>query len=259
MSGKRRRKIAGADKRRGENGAVRLDKFLSVTATATRSETKRAVRAGEVLVNGIAAADPAADVDENTAHVVFRGVPVAYRRHHYILLNKPAGFVSATEPEKNAPGVLSLLPEKYTSLGLFPCGRLDKDTVGLLLLTDDGETAHRLLAPRRHVEKRYRFSVEQPLTGREKAAFLAGVTLSDGTVTAPADIEPDDTGQGGVITLTEGKYHQIKRMMGALGNRITFLERVSFGPLTLPPDLPRGAWRPLTEAEEKALLDAAGN
>ncbi len=235
---------------------MRLDKFLSVTATATRSETRRAVRAGEVIVNGAVARDPADDIDENTAVVAFRGQTVTYRKHHYILLNKPAGYVSATED--SGPTVLSLLPEKYTVLGLFPCGRLDKDTEGLMLLTDDGETAHRLLSPRRHVTKRYAFRVERPLTEPEKAAFRAGLTLSDGTTTAPADIETDETGAAGVVTLTEGKYHQIKRMMGALGNRITALERVSFGPLTLPADLPRGAWRPLTDEEETALLAAAG-
>ena len=234
---------------------MRLDKFLSVTATATRSETRRAVKKGEVTVNGVPARDPAADIDESTAAVIFRGQPVAYRRHYYILLNKPAGYVSATED--SGPTVLSLLPEKYTALGLFPCGRLDKDTEGLLLLTDDGELAHRLLSPRRHVQKRYRFAVEHPLTGAETAAFRVGLTLSDGTTTAPAGIETDESGAAGVVTLTEGKYHQIKRMMGALGNRITALERISFGPLTLPADLPRGAWRALTEQEEAALLAAA--
>ena len=234
---------------------MRLDKYLSVTATATRSETKKAVRAGEVTVNGVPAKDPADDIDENTAAVTFRGVPVAYRRHHYILLNKPAGYVSATED--SGPTVLTLLPEKYTVMGLFPCGRLDKDTEGLLLLTDDGETAHRLLSPRRHVQKRYRFTAEHAITGAEIAAFRAGLTLSDGTKTAPAGMELNADGKSGVVTLTEGKYHQIKRMMGALGNRVVTLERISFGPLTLPADLPRGAWRELTKEEEAALLQAA--
>jgi len=236
---------------------VRLDKYLSVTATATRSETRKAVRAGEVTVNGAPARDPAENVDENTVAVTFRGTPVVYRRRHYILLNKPAGYVSATED--SGPTVLSLLPEKYTVMGLFPCGRLDKDTEGLLLLTDDGDTAHRLLSPRRHVKKRYRFTAEHDITGAEMAAFRAGMTLSDGTKTAPAGMELNADGKSGIVTLTEGKYHQIKRMMGALGNRIVMLERISFGPLDLPADLPRGAWRPLTDEEEAALLEAAEN
>lgn len=243
-------------KAKGASG-VRLDKFLSVTATATRSETRRAAKKGEILVDGVPVGDPATDVDERTAAVVFRGVPVIYQKYHYILLNKPEGVVSATED--GGPTVLALLPEKYTVMGLFPCGRLDKDTVGLLLLTNDGDTAHRLLSPRRHVQKRYRFAAERPLTEAEADAFRAGLTLSDGTKTAPAGIELDAGGASGVITLTEGKYHQIKRMMGALGNRITMLERISFGPLDLPTDLPRGAWRPLTEKEKAALLAAAGN
>ena len=126
-----------------------------------------------------------------------------------------------------------------------------------MLLTDDGDTAHRLLSPRRHVTKRYRFTVKFPLTEEECARFREGLVLEDGYETKPADISLDADGKSGVITLIEGKYHQIKRMMLALHNQITSLERISFGPLTLPADLPRGAWRELTNEEEKALLEAA--
>ena len=235
---------------------MRLDKLLTVTATATRSEAAKAVRAGCVLVNGVPAkrADMTVSPTEDT--VVYRGEPVHYREHYYILLNKPVGYVSATEDGRELT-VLALLPEKYTVLGLFPCGRLDKNTEGLMLLTDDGDTAHRLLSPRRHVEKRYRFTVKFPLTEAECARFREGLTLEDGYETKPADIRLDADGKSGVITLIEGKYHQIKRMMLALHNQITSLERISFGPLTLPSDLPRGAWRELTKEEETALLEAA--
>jgi len=235
---------------------MRLDKLLTVTATATRSEAGRAVRAGQVLVNGLPAKRADMPVSPEQDAVIFRGMPVVYRSHYYILLNKPAGYVSATE-DGRAPTVLALLPEKYTVLGLFPCGRLDKNTEGLMLLTDDGDTAHRLLSPRRHVAKRYRFTVKFPLTEAECARFREGLVLEDGYETKPADILLDEGGRSGVITLIEGKYHQIKRMMLALHNQITSLERISFGPLTLPADLPRGAWRALTKEEETALLEAA--
>ena len=235
---------------------VRLDKLLTVTATATRSESARAVRAGAVLVNGVAAKSSAMQVDPERDRVVFCGSEVVYRLHHYVILNKPQGYVSATEDGKD-PTVLELLPQKYTTLGLFPCGRLDKNTLGLMLLTDDGELAHRLLSPRHHVEKRYFFRVKFPLNEAECMQFREGLVLEDGYETKPAGIELSPDMKSGIITLVEGKYHQIKRMMLALHNQITHLERISFGPLTLPQDLERGAWRELTGAEEQALLDAA--
>ena len=235
---------------------MRLDKFLTVTATATRSEAARAVRAHTVLVNGEAVKSAAIQIDPERDRVEYCGKTVLYRAHHYLILNKPQGYVSATEDGK-APTVLDLLPQKYTALGLFPCGRLDKNTLGLMLLTDDGELAHRLLSPRRHIEKRYFFRVKFPLNETECARFRDGLVLEDGYETKPAGIELSPDMRSGVITLVEGKYHQIKRMMLALHNQITHLERISFGPLALPEDLPRGAWRELTAEEEKALAAAA--
>ena len=235
---------------------MRLDKLLTVTATATRSEAARAVRAGTVLINGRAATTASMQVDPQKDRVLYCGSEVVYRAHHYLMLNKPAGYVSATEDGKD-PTVLDLLPQKYTTLGLFPCGRLDKNTVGLMLLTDDGELAHRLLSPRRHVEKQYFFRVKFPLNEAECARFKEGLVLDDGYETKPAGIELDEDLHSGVITLVEGKYHQIKRMMQALHNQITHLERIRFGPLALPQDLARGEWRELTGEEEQMLLDAA--
>lgn len=235
---------------------MRLDKFFSVTATATRGEAARAVRAGQVTVNGAVAKSVSMQIDPGRDEIALGGTVIAYRAHHYILLNKPAGYVSATEDGKD-PTVLTLLPEKYTALGLFPCGRLDKNTLGLMLLTDDGQLAHRLLAPRRHVAKRYRFRVKFPLTEAECARFREGLLLEDGYETKPADIALNEDHTSGVITLVEGKYHQIKRMMLSLHNQITYLERISFGPLALPDNLARGAWRLLTPDEEQALLEAA--
>ena len=235
---------------------MRLDKLLTVTATATRSEAARAVRAGTVLVNGTAARSAAMHVDPERARIEYAGHAVEYRAHHYLILNKPQGYVSATEDGRD-PTVLDLLPQKYTALGLFPCGRLDKNTVGLMLLTDDGDLAHRLLSPRRHVEKRYFFRVKFPLNEQECARFEGGLVLDDGYETKPAGIELGADLCSGVITLVEGKYHQIKRMMQALHNQITHLERIRFGPLSLPADLARGEWRELTGEEEQALLAAA--
>ena len=235
---------------------MRLDKFLSVTATATRSEANKAVRQGRVLVNGQAPKTAAVQIDPDSDTVEYAGQRVEYRAYHYILLNKPAGYVSATDDGKD-PTVLDLLPEKYTALGLFPCGRLDKNTLGLMLLTDNGELAHRLLSPRRHVTKRYYFKVKFPLRDEECARFRAGLVLEDGDETKPADLERFEDLRSGVITLVEGKYHQIKRMMQALHNQITHLERISFGPLILPEELAPGEWRLLTPAEEAALLAAA--
>lgn len=235
---------------------MRLDKFLSITATATRKETARAVRAGQVTVNGATVRRADAQIDPAADRVTFFGTAIYYKPFRYVLLNKPDGYVSATEDGRD-PTVLELLPEEYTALGLFPCGRLDKHTLGLMLLTNDGTLSHRLLAPRRHVAKRYRFCTKFPLSKEDCTAFRAGLCLEDGYQTKPADIELDEGGRSGVITLVEGKYHQIKRMMISLHNQITYLERISFGPLVLPADLPRGGWRELTEDEESALQAAA--
>ena len=235
---------------------VRLDKFFVATATATRSEAARAVRARRVLVNGAVACRADMQISPEQDAVLLDGVKICYRTHYYVMLNKPTGYVSATEDGKD-PTVLELLPQKYQMLGLFPCGRLDKNTLGLMLLTDDGELAHRLLSPRRHVAKKYAFRVKFPLTEAECARFREGLVLADGYETKPADIVLSEDAHSGVITLIEGKYHQIKRMMESLHNQITYLERISFGPLSLPEDLPRGAWRELTEAEEESLLAAA--
>lgn len=229
---------------------MRLDKMLSECGVASRSEVAKACRAGLVTVNGAVAARPDTRVDEQTDAVVFRGAPVRYRKFIYLLLNKPSGYVSATE-DGNDPVVTGLVPEEYRRMGIFPCGRLDKYTTGLMLLTNDGALSHRLLAPKSHVTKRYRFAAERPLTGADVAALEVGVDIG-GYTTKPCKIDLTDP-QNGVIAITEGKYHQIKRMLETVGNRIASLERITFGPLSLPADLPRGAWRELTGEEENAL------
>ncbi len=231
---------------------MRLDKFLSETGTLTRSESGRAVRAGKVLVNGRAAKAPSDHVDPQCDEIIYGGERIVYRTFVYILLNKPDGYVSATEDGREKT-VLELLPEKWQKFSLFPCGRLDKHTLGLMLLTNDGQLAHDLLSPRHHVQKLYRFSVKFPLTDAEVAQLEEGTTLEDGYETKPSRITLDEDRKSGTIMLIEGKYHQIKRMMESVHNQITALERISFGPLTLDASLARGAFRELTEAEVATL------
>ncbi len=229
---------------------MRLDKMLSECAVASRKETAKAVRAGQVTLNGMPVKRPDVQVDPERDAVTYCGRAIAYRKYVYLMLNKPDGYVSATEDGKD-PTVLELLPPEYAKMGVFPCGRLDKHTLGLMLLTNDGPLSHKLLAPKSHVTKTYAFSVRRPLGDAEIALLEAGIDIG-GYVTRPCRIEM--TGEcDGRISITEGKYHQIKLMMEAVENKITYLERVIFGPLVLDPSLARGEWRLLTDAEETFL------
>ena len=225
---------------------MRLDKMISSSGIASRSQISAAVRAGRVLVDGAVAKKADMQVDPDAVRVVYCGTPVCYRKFTYIMLNKPEGYVSATEDGKS-PTVIELLPEELQKIGLFPCGRLDKNTLGLMLLTNDGDTSHRLLAPKSHVAKTYAFRVKFPLSDADIEALESGVDIG-GYVTAPCCVERESEREG-KITLTEGKYHQIKLMMEAVHNQITYLERVSFGPLTLDPALDRGDWKYLDSAQ----------
>lgn len=231
---------------------MRLDKFLGITGCCSRTEAKKIIRAGGVLVGGVPAKRAEDRVDPDLDRVIFCGREVTYRRYTYILLNKPAGVVSATEDGREKT-VIDLLPDDVRKSGLFPCGRLDKNTLGLMLITDNGELAHRLLAPKSHVEKQYYFRSKFPISSADAARFEAGLVLEDGYETKPAKIELQGEGDCGVITLTEGKYHQIKRMLEALDNKITYLERIRFGHLTLDAGMERGAWRYLTDEEIEEL------
>ena len=229
---------------------MRLDRMISECGLASRTETGRACRAGSVTVNGVPVRRADVQVQPETDCVVFCGREVRWRKFVYLLLNKPHGYVSATE-DGDAPCVTELVPEVYRRMGIFPCGRLDKYTTGLMLLTNDGPLAHRLLAPKSHVTKRYGFRVEKELSPEDICALEGGVDIG-GYVTAPCRVTLRAP-QAGEIAITEGKYHQIKRMMEAVGNRITELERLSFGALVLEPAMKRGDWRELTGDEIKAL------
>ena len=235
---------------------LRLDRWLVTLGVGSRSEVQKLVRKGAVRVNGAPVSDPGKQVDETTAQLMVLGQPLDGRLTRHVMLHKPAGLLTAAR-DKKQPTVMGLLPEVYASIGCMPVGRLDKDTTGLLLLTTDGELNHRLLAPGRHVDKTYRAQVDGELNESHVAAFAAGMHVpEDGKEPAfdaqPAHMElvaPDT----GVLTIHEGKFHQVKRMFRVVGREVIQLHRLSFGSLQLDADLPEGAWRELTEEEIAAL------
>lgn len=231
---------------------MRLDKLFSDLGLLSRRDCARSVKLGEITVDGVPASRADMKVDENTAVIHFRGERIAFSKFVYVMLNKPRGYISATT-DGRAPVVTELLPAELQRRGLFPCGRLDKDTTGFMLLTDDGQTAHRLLSPRHHVEKVYAFTLDAPLPTGAEARFLSGVRLGD-EVCKPAGLLLTEGRREGTIMLTEGKYHQIKRMMLGEGCTVVTLNRVSFGGVPLDGSLAPGEWRYLTAAETELLL-----
>ena len=229
----------------------RLDKLLAGTGKWSRREVKALVRQGLVRVDGRLAASAEDKLDPAAAIITVAGETISLCRFTYVMLHKPAGVLTATEDRKQ-PTVLDLLPPELRRIGLAPVGRLDKDTEGLLLLTNDGELAHRLLSPKYHVDKRYLARVDGELSAADAEAFARGMTLGDGLECLPAGLEvlPDRVC---VVTLREGKFHQVKRMLAARGAPVLYLKRLSMGPLTLPDDLLPGAYRLLTDEEISAL------
>ncbi len=231
---------------------MRIDKFFSEIGKFTRKECAEKLKKGLITVNGETVKKGDFKVDPHSDTVCYSGEPIIYKKYAYILVNKPTGVVSATEDGSDKT-VVDLLPPEMKRLNLFPCGRLDKDTVGLVILTNDGASAHNALSPKRHVTKKYYFEVADEFSDEDITAIEGGITLADGYTTKPCEIERLN-GKSGYITLTEGKYHEIKRLFGARKNKITFLERISFSKITLG-DLPRGEWRYLTEEEEKIFTN----
>lgn len=229
----------------------RLDKIISATGKKSRREVREMVRQGRVLVDGKPA--PAADmkVDPQTAAILLDGEPLGYEKFTYVMLHKPAGVLTATE-DRRQETVLDLLPPELRRRALSPVGRLDKDTEGLLLLTNDGQLAHRLLSPKSHVDKVYYARVDGALEPGDIAAFAAGMTLGDGLECLPAGLEILSPTEA-LVTLREGKFHQVKRMLAARGKPVLYLKRLSMGRLRLDPALAPGAWRMLTEEERSAL------
>lgn len=230
---------------------LRLDKYLADMQAGTRSEVKQMIRKGRVCLNGETVRSPEQKVDPGEDTVTLDGNAVGYVALEYWMLNKPQGVVSATEDRRDRT-VVSLLPDAARK-DLFPVGRLDKDTEGLLLLTDDGALGHALLSPQRHVNKVYWAKVEGTINQEDAEAMAGGMVLGDGLHCLPAHLEPQGDGSTCLVTLQEGKYHQVKRMLAARGKPVLHLKRLSMGPLTLDPTLRPGEWRALTETEIASL------
>ena len=233
---------------------MRLDKLLTELGTGSRSEVKKYIRSGLVTVNGEVIKKPEQKVDEKNDTVCYRGNPLTYTEYEYYLFHKPAGCVSATEDNLHRT-VMDYLTDTARH-DLFPVGRLDIDTEGLLLITNDGALAHDLLSPTKHVSKVYYAEIDGLVTEEDVNLFKNGVDIGEGKPTKPALLEILYQGDNSKIrlTITEGKFHQVKRMFEAIGCKVIYLKRLSMGSLTLDPALEKGAFRKLTEEEIAALL-----
>lgn len=231
---------------------MRLDKFLSEMGVGTRSEVKAYLKKGQVTLNGEIVKKPEVKIDENNDKVCYLGQVLSYEAVQYFLLNKPAGCVTATR-DHLSDTVMSFLPENRRD-DLFPVGRLDKDTEGLLLITNDGQLAHELLSPRKHVDKTYFAVIDGEVREEHKQLFQDGLNIGDEDLTLPAKLNILKSGETSEIELTihEGRFHQVKRMFEAIGTKVTYLKRISMGPLTLG-DLQPGKVRVLTDEELDAL------
>lgn len=232
----------------------RLDKIIAATGRYSRREVKTLVREGRVLVDGRIAASAEDKCDPLIARISVNGEELGYREHTYVMLHKPAGVLSATEDGRGET-VFDLLAPEYRKIGLFPVGRLDKDTEGLLLLTDDGALAHELLAPKKHVDKVYFVRAGGALDDADCAAFEQGITLGDGLACLPAKLEILKSGaqSEALVTIREGKFHQIKRMLASRGKPVLYLKRLRMGTLALDETLQKGEYRLLTAEEIKNL------
>lgn len=232
----------------------RLDKVLAHMGVASRRDLKGIIRAGLVTVDGERAWSGSAQVDTETQVIAFRGEPIVYKEFIYLMMNKPAGYLSATEDGKGQT-VIDLVGPDYNFFELFPVGRLDKDTEGLLVLTNDGKMAHDLLSPKKHVPKTYYADILGTVTEADGITFKEGVML-DEYKTLPADLEILESGTETskiLLTIYEGKYHQVKRMFEKVGKKVTYLKRLQMGQLKLDEALPLGKYRELTDTELEAL------
>ncbi len=232
---------------------IRLDKFLADMGVGTRTEVKKYIRQGKVTVDGIVEKSPETKIDANAQSVCFDGKPIQYESYVYYMLNKPAGVISASKDSKEKT-VIDLIDDKKRK-DLFPVGRLDKDTEGLLLITNDGETAHNLLSPKKHVNKVYYAKIDGIVTEADQKAFSEGLSIGEGEITKPAKLEILESGIISEIKLTiqEGKFHQVKRMFEAVGKKVIYLKRLSMGALQLDEQLALGEYRLLTKEEIEML------
>ena len=229
---------------------MRLDKYLCDCNLGTRSQIKKDIKSGLVTVNDVKALKPEQHIDENEDCICYKGRPCVYVKFVYYMLHKPAGVVSATE-DNHEQTVIDLLGQQKRA-DLFPVGRLDKDTEGLLLITNDGALAHELLSPAKHVEKEYECHLADPFDGKQKEQLQQGVDIGEKSPAKPAVVRVLDEKKI-TLTITEGKYHQVKRMLHAVGNEVVYLKRLRMGTLILDEKLPKGSFRKLTEEETENL------
>ncbi len=235
---------------------MRLDKFLANMGRGSRSQVKRLIASGAVTVDGKVAHSAKMQIDAGVDQIALAGQVIAYQPFVYLMLNKAQGYISSTA-RGAVPTVLDCVPAEYRHYDLFPIGRLDKDTNGLLIISNDGQLAHQLLAPTKHVAKTYRVICEDAISSRQIAQLRAGVKIAQRYLTKPATVEAVDATTID-LTICEGKYHQVKQMLKAVGNGVRQLERIAFAGLALDRSLARGTVRPLTAAELahlKALVE----
>ncbi|MPM55139.1 Ribosomal large subunit pseudouridine synthase B [bioreactor metagenome] len=233
----------------------RLDKILANLGYGSRKEVKALCRKGEVVVDGNPVKDSAEKVDPVNSTIEVKGEKINYRKFIYLMMNKPSGVVSATF-DNHDETVIDLLDPEYQVFEPFPIGRLDKDTVGLLLITNDGELNHKLIAPKNHVDKVYYAEINKPVEESDIEKFKKGITLDDGYLCMPAKLEvisSDENGSSVHVTIQEGKFHQVKRMFEAVDKSVVYLRRISFGPLKLDETVEEGNFRELTEEEIELL------
>lgn len=227
--------------------AERLDKLISSSGKYTRSESSKLIRSGAVCVNGVSVKNPASKADRNADVITINSQRFIYKKHVYIMMNKPEGVISASD-SPNDITVIDLLPDELKRPGLFPAGRLDRDTTGFMLITDDGDFAHRILSPKRHVSKTYRVTLREDITEDEAEMIRTGLMLN-GEKLLPAKVKKLDGEHVYEVVLKEGRYHQIKRMFARLSNEVVALERTAMGNLTLDTALKRGDAREMTAEE----------
>ncbi|MGN1402659.1 MAG: pseudouridine synthase [Bacillus sp. (in: firmicutes)] len=235
---------------------MRIDKMLANLGFGTRKEVKKMLKSGAVKVDGVTVKDAKQHVEPESQLITVHGEEIEYKEFIYLLMNKPAGLLSATE-DMSQETVVDILEEEDRVFSPFPVGRLDKDTEGLLLLTNDGQLAHRLLSPKKHVPKTYFAVIQGIVTEEDVVAFRQGVTLDDGYQTKPGDLNILKSGERSDIelTITEGKFHQVKRMFEAVGKRVIYLKRLSMANLELDETLEPGEYRELTEEEVEQLMN----
>lgn len=233
----------------------RLDKIISTGGGVSRSDARKLILKGKASVNGQTVRDIAFKVDPNNDEICIFGESVTYKKHLYLIMNKPKGVLTATE-DKNKQTVIDLIPPELHRRDLFPVGRLDKDTTGLLIITNDGDFAHQLLSPNKKIPKQYFVVLDGKVTEDLIVKFSQGLTLADGTKLAAAGLEIGDAPNSATVTITEGKYHQIKRMFGLFDLGVNELKRISFAGLELPETLLEGEIRELTVNELECIKNA---